>query len=1006
MAKRKRPDTTGKTDVIKSDTGTSVKSTASGKPNSPDAVRPEITTGDEADATAAEATLAFPIVGMGASAGGLEALTSFFKATPTHSGIAFVLVVHLDPKHVSIMPELLQKVTAMPVCQAENGMPVQRDRIYVIPPNKDLSILRGILYLMDQVQPRGANLPIDTFLRSLAQDQGRNAVCIILSGTGTDGTLGMKAVKGGEGLVMVQDERSAKYDGMPRSAIATGLVDYVLAPEEMPEQLVKYIRHTNGGVVPSIVPDEGPIPDVLQKIFIILRSRTNHDFSQYKKNTICRRIERRMSVHQIENITDYVSFAQKSEREADILFKELLIGVTNCFRDSEAFKVLQTTIMTKVFLDKPDGYAIRVWIPGCSTGEEAYSIAIVLHECMEQAGRHFQVNIFGTDLDEDAINLARTGLYPESVRADVGPERLKRYFSKEEGGQYRVKKSIREMLVFAPQNVIKDPPFTKVDLLCCRNLLIYLETELQRELLSIFHYSLKAKGILFLGTSESAGADAELFSASHKKWKIFHRKPPTSGSPSNLVFPTQPARKLHLEIPEAVRSAEELSALEMVQTILHQSDTPPCAIINDAGDTVYIHGQTGRYLEFAEGRASVSILDMARSGLRKELASAIRQATDKKQEITHKGLKVNYDGNWLRVDLTVRPIIGQTSTRGLLMVVFKENDTPKPNIRRRSTPGTGAVGDSSTEALELDLQYTKENLQTTIGELETSNEELKSINEELQSTNEELQSTNEELETSKEELQSLNEETVTVNAELQARMDELSNSNDDMKNLLDSTEIATIFLDLDLCVRRFTPKTSKIIPLTATDSGRPIRHLATSLVGVDIDECSQQVLGDLALREFEVVDRENRSYIMRIRPYRTSANVIDGVVITFEDTTSSRRIEEELRQRERIHGLALEAGKIGIFKVDLISGTGEWTPELSRIWGIPGNYTGSLTEFWWAHVHPEDLERVKAEHSRMTSSEEVGEMEFRVIRPNGETRWIRWRGPLRYPLAAAPGRSP
>ena len=464
-----------------------------------------------------------PIVGIGASAGGLDAFQTFFKAMPHDSGMAFVLVAHLDPTHVSILPELLQKPTKMAVHQIIDGMEVHPNAVYVIPPNKDLGILNGILQLMNPAQPRGANLPIDSFFRSLAQDQGANAAGIVLSGTGTDGTLGVKAIKGEVGMVMVQDEESAKYDGMPRSAIATGLADYVLPPEKMPEQLTKYMMHASRTQAPRIVPVQGRISNALQKIFVILRSRTNHDFSLYKKNTICRRIERRMNVHQIDDINDYVSYVQESDREAEILFKELLIGVTSFFRDPEAFDVLKTKALSKLLAGKAQDSTVRVWVPGCSSGEEAYSLAILLHECREKLTHHFNIQIFGTDIDEDAIQYARAGVYPASILADIGAARLKRNFMKQDDGLYQVKKIIREMLVFAPQNIIKDPPFTKLDLLSCRNLLIYLGPELQKRLLPNFHYSLAPGGILMLGSSETIGHDTDLFSPLSTKWKVFRR---------------------------------------------------------------------------------------------------------------------------------------------------------------------------------------------------------------------------------------------------------------------------------------------------------------------------------------------------------------------------------------------------------------------------------------------------------------------------------------------------
>jgi two-component system CheB/CheR fusion protein len=760
-------------------------------------------------------------------------------------------------------------------------------------------------------------LPIDTFFRSLADDRGRDAVCIILSGTGTDGTLGVKAIKGSVGMVMVQDEQSAKYDGMPKSAIATGLADYVLPPGKMPEQLVKYTRHATRKAATGAAA-EGPIPRALQEVLVHLRARTGHDFSQYKENTTSRRIERRMNVHQIDDISEYGRYLRESDREAGILFKELLIGVTNFFRDPEAFATLKATTLPPLLAGKPDDYSVRVWVPGCASGEEAYSLAIVLHECMAQIGRHFHVQIFGTDIDEDAITVARAGLYPESIRADVGPERLERYFTRAEDGQYQVKKLIRETLVFAPQSVIKDPPFTKLDLLSCRNLLIYLGTELQRKLLPIFHYCLKTDGILFLGSSETIGPATDLFDASHKKWKIFRRKPSALGVHAALSFPAQQERhEAHgLEVPETVRMAEELSALQLVETILDQSDAPPCVIINDAGNTVYIHGRTGRFLEPAEGKASVNIVEMARPGLKKELAAAIREVATHMQGTVYRGLEVDYDGGKLFLNLTVKPILERFAMRGLKMVVFEETAVPTKQKKSRVEGVPVKHKGKGVAELERELQNAHESLRTTIQQLEAANEQLQSANEELQSTNEELQSTNEELETSKEELQSLNEESATVNAELQARIDELSKTHDDMKNLLDATEIATVFLDTELRVRRFTPKATGIIPLTRADVGRPVKDLASALVGVDFAKAGEQVLENLTVRESEVASNDDRIYVMRVRPYRTTSNVIDGVVITFEDITVRKRAEQAIGQSEQRFRLLFEMTSDSMVMVD------------------------------------------------------------------------------------------
>lgn len=837
----------------------------------------------------------FPVVGMGASAGGLEALETFLEAVPPTTGMGFVLVVHLDPTHISIMPELLQKKTQMPVHQVKDGMHVRPNCLYVIPPNQNLSILHGKLHLLELVEPHGSNLPIDSFLRSLAQDQESHAIGIVFSGTGSDGTQGVKAIKGAAGMVMVQDEKSAKYSGMPHSAINTGLVDYVLPPESMAAQLVAYTHHAHHLTDLRDGINDKPMPQAMEKIFIILRDRTQHDFSLYKQNTIRRRIERRMSIHQITEIRDYVRYLQESDTEPHTLFKELLIGVTNFFRDPDAFKILQEKIIPELLRGRPDNYTLRVWVPGCSSGEECYSLAMVLHECMESGGRHIHVQIFGTDIDADAIGVARAGCYPESILADVGEERIQRYFTKEESGQYRISKRIREMLVFAPQNLIKDPPFTRLDLISCRNLLIYMNTELQRKLMPIFHYSLRPGGLLFLGTSETIGTCTELFDPLNRKWKVFrrHESKPANRSISSVPdFPQHVTRSLNAPV-DTVRHVEELSARQLAETILRHSDTPPCVILDSASKVIYIHGRVGRYMELAEGEVSTKITQMVRPELRKELGSSIRQVVTHQQAYSRDVGPIDDHGRSFHVKLTVKPIRERAFSGGLIMVAFEE--TESPGKAKQATRRRGAQTTQPTEVshLEQELSYVRESLETTIEELETSNEELKSTNEELQSTNEELQSTNEELETSKEELQSLNEESGTVNAELQIRNDQLSQTNDDVKNLLDATEIATLFLDTSLLVRRFTPPTTAIIPLAATDIGRPINDLTTTLLDTDLAAYSQQVLNDLMVREATVESKDARFYIMRVRPYRTSANVIDGAVLTFQDISALKQAQKE-----------------------------------------------------------------------------------------------------------------
>ena len=607
---------------------------------------------------------------MGASAGGLKAFEQFFANMPPESGVGFVLVPHLDPSHASMLPDLLRKYTKMAVLQAEDGMKVQRNRVHVLPPNTEMVIMHGTLLLKKPKEPRGLRLPIDTFFRSLAEDQRDKAIGIILSGNGTDGTLGLKAIKGELGMAMAQDASSAEYDSMPRSAIETGMVDYILAPDKMPAQLVTYVKRLVSGRYPRIVAGVERAPESLQKIFHLLRSGTGHDFSFYKKNTLCRRIERRMSVHQIERLPDYASYLERTPQEVTSLFKELLIGVTNFFRDPQAFEALTKCLMSEILADKPKDDAVRVWVPGCSSGEEVYSIAIILRECMDKLKKNFKVQIFGTDIDGDAIDMARAGLYPASIVADVTPERLKRFFVAE-GGAFRIKKEIREMAVFAIQDVLKDAPFTKLDLLSCRNLLIYLDVELQKKLLPLFHYTLRPDGILLLGSSEGINGFTDLFSLFDKKWKLFKRRPTAASAEVVVPFPaSSPLRGARAAETERDRSEKHRPG-RGAKTAL-EAYAPPCVFIDASGDILYTHGKTGKYLELAQGYANLNVLEMARQGIRYELASALRRVRSQKRPISVAGLQVNTDGRSQRITLTVKPVRRVEGIGELLMVVFED----------------------------------------------------------------------------------------------------------------------------------------------------------------------------------------------------------------------------------------------------------------------------------------------------------------------------------------------
>ncbi len=848
-----------------------------------------------------------PVVGIGASAGGLEAFETFVKALPDDFGIAYVLVVHLDPSHPSILPEIIQKKTKMKVSQVTDNMKIMPNQVFIIPPNRDLAIFKGRLKLLEFQTPRGMKLPIDTFFRSLAEDQGNKATAIILSGTGTDGTLGIRAIKGEAGMVIVQDPKSAKYDGMPQSAIASGLADYILPPEKMPELLKNFARHQSRELESATKTGAGKLLNALQRIYVLLRTATGHDFSLYKKNTIVRRIERRMQVQQIDDIDDYTRYLQESDTEISILFKELLIGVTSFFRDITAFESLKDTYLPDLLSDKPDDYQVRIWVPGCSSGEEAYSLAIIVVECMESIGRRFEVQIFGTDLDEQAINVARVGRYPESISGDVTAKRLKRFFTKEETS-YRINKNIREMVVFAPQNISKDPPFTRIDLLSCRNLLIYFGQELQNKLFHLFHWSLKENGLLFLGSSESVGHSTDLFIALDKKWKIFKCRPLAKLPFPALSFPpTEPVAVLAPREELQPRRNEDTDLVRILKAILAESNMPPCVVIDDLANIVYIHGRTGRFLEPAEGEGSLNIFKMARPGLQAELSRAIPEVLKKRREIKIQKLRINDNNNAVDITLALRPLSDfQTVLQRLTLIIFAE-----AGIDKGATPTRAAYAGDAEKSAEV---HRLENLlQATVEEMETANDELRSTNEELQSTNEELQSTNEELETSKEEMQSLHEESTTVNVELQSRIDELIVANDDIKNLLDATDIATIFLDIDFHVRRYTPKAAHLFHLTAADIGRSIEHFATTLKDLRLAEVAEKVMADLGLHEFEISDVSGSIYRMRVRPYRTINNVIDGVVVTFEDISTLKELYNTLSEKETLWRGLVETAPMGIF---------------------------------------------------------------------------------------------
>lgn len=899
----------------------------------------------------------FPIVGIGASAGGLAAFEAFFSGMPANidPGMAFVLVQHLAPDHKSILTDLIRRYTTMQVFEVEDGMVVQINCTYIIPPNCDMAFLNGKLHLLEPTAPRGQRLPIDFFFRSLAQDQRERAIGIVLSGTGSDGSLGVRAIKGEGGMIMVQNPESTEFDGMPRSAIATGLVDYELPAAEMPAKLIAYVAHAFGSL-PRSGNDHTPKSEsALKKIFILLRAQTGHDFSQYKPSTIHRRIERRMAVHQIEVIDNYVKYLQQTPSEVESLFRDLLIGVTNFFRDPEAFQALEELVIPKLFNDKPAGSTIRVWSTGCSTGEEAYSIAILLQERIEALKQSYVVQVFATDIDSSAIAIARAGLYPASIAADLTPERLARFFSVEaDGSAYRIHKGIRDMLVFSEQDVIKDPPFSKLDLISCRNLLIYMSAELQRKLIPLFHFALKPQGILFLGTSEGIGGFDTLFTMLDRKAKLYQRKGDCQGTARGAlgrvllpVMEIHASRPLGDVKPESTLSSMKMPLQELTERTLLQQIAPASALVNQQGDILYLHGRTGMYLEMASGEVGISnILKMARKGLRRDLTLALHKAMSTKEVVRCLGLRVKTNGHFTLVNLTVCPAeLSSTATSGSDLYLVILDDAPSLSAERMPH---GDVTDSAGEkllaidaeatigALRQELRAKDEYIQATHEELESSNEELKSSNEEMQSVNEELQSTNEELETSKEELQSVNEELATVNCELQTKVADLSRANNDMNNLLAGTGIGTVFVDLQLHILRFTPAASTIINLILSDIGRPVAHIVSNLVGYDsLVSDTQSVLNSLKLKEVEVQAKDGNWYLMRIQPYRTLDNVIEGAVISFVNISEAVLARAALHKANDLLRLAVVVRDAhdAITVQDMAGLILAWNPGAVRIYG-------------------------------------------------------------------------
>ncbi len=886
----------------------------------------------------------FPIVGIGASAGGLAAFEAFFSAIPANSktGIAFVLIQHLDPNHKSILTELIERYTQMPVYEVTDEMAVKPDCVYIIPPNRSMVLQDGALQLTKPAEPRGQRLPIDLFFRSLAQEKQERSIGIVLSGTGSDGTEGLRVIKAEGGMVIAQAPESSEYNNMPLSAIATGLVDYVLKPEEMPAQLISYVAKAFGKR-----PHEAlRAKDSMKQIFNLLYIKTGHDFSHYKQNTINRRIERRMAVQNIENVDEYVRYLEKKPAEVESLFRDFLIGVTSFFRNPETFEAFQEKVIPRLFVGRHPNSVIRVWVPGCSTGEEAYSIAILIQEQMEKLNQTFKVQIFATDIDSRAIEKARSGLYPVSISSDISPKRLKRFFTPDSDSNYLIQHSIREMVIFSEQDIIKDPPFSKLDLLSCRNLLIYMDRELQKKLIPLFHYALNSGGFLFLGPSESIGDFTNLFDTLDRKSKLYVRKEGVGSEYflSIAKFPLQQLKSV-ASSPSSNAPAEIRPQLrELTERAVMNYYAPVSVLVDEHGDILYVHGHTSLYLELAQGEAGLNILNMAREGLRSELTTALHRAAVNKESVFYPRVRVKTNGGFTIVNLAVRPAESghEVAWPNLFLVTFEElTESKKIETGRTAAidagenPCKSEMGvDVQILKLKQELQAKEESLKASNEELATSNEELKSANEEMQSVNEELQSTNEELETSREELQSVNEELGTVNTELQNKVVDLSQANNDMNNLLAGTGIGTIFVDYELRIMRFTPPATQLINLIPSDVGRPVGHIVSNLLGYDrLVEDIKEVLDNLTPKEIEVQTKENAWYLMRIRPYRTLDNNIEGAVITFTDITETKKSKlKESETMRRLIALTNDSSDAVILQ-DVKGNILAWNPKAEKIYG-------------------------------------------------------------------------
>lgn len=871
----------------------------------------------------------FPVVGIGASAGGLDALEQFISNVPVNSGMAYVVIQHLDPTQKGMLPELLQRVSKMQVFQVKNRMTIKPNFVYVIPPNKSMSILKGVLYLSPPIEERGLRLPIDFFFRSLAEDRLENSVGIILSGMGSDGSIGLRSIKEKNGITMVQDPVTAKFDSMPRNAMDTVVIDIVAPSHDLPSKLISIFKSARVIYADSEI--EIADKSSLDKIMILLRTHTGNDFSLYKKNTIYRRIERRMSIHKIEKISSYVNFLKENPKESVILFKELMIGVTGFFRDNAIWEKLKEAVLPDMIVKQQAGSVLRAWIAGCSTGEEAYSLAIVFKEALEKTNirKDVRLHIFATDLDNDAIETARKGVFSQNIATDVSAERLKRFFHKTDDG-YKANSEIREMIVFAQHNVIMHPPFTKIDVLSCRNLLIYLDNELQKKMIGLFYYSINPDGIVILGSAETLGAQSHLFTPLDAKLKFFKRSN-TTLVPELFDFPASFSRPKSAPLEKQLPDKQNMNIQYLAEQMLLKHFSPVGVLVNENGDILFISGHIGKYMEPAVGKANMNIFAMLREGLRHEFPAAFRMVIRNKDKVVLHQIKVGTNKDTQVADVKIQWIDQPNGLYGTIMIIFI--DVPEVSIRMQKKRNTGSSESLRIIELEEELNRTREEIHNTVEQMQTSQEELNAANEELQSANEELQSSNEELTTSKEEMQSLNEELQTLNAELQSKVEDFSRVNNDMENLLNSTDIATLFLDKELNIRRYTDQATKIFKLIKSDIGRPFTDQVSDLIYSELAADARDVLRTLVFIQKIIPAKDGRWFSIRIMPYRTFDDRIDGLVITFFNTSVHMQAELNLYETRQANRILVNNSPNSIIKLSAELKIQEFNPIAEQLFG-------------------------------------------------------------------------